>query len=336
MDEGDDDEGDYSEEEMVTELALRDWSERSGRGRSIEDLALPRIDAGSVEAQRDRALREFTERQARMERESEAARIQRQAMGLTPPSRAGTVNLTAARPMGMLNLSAKAAGMRGQGSATSSPTEEPTAEVSRKPATAKAKTKKSPKVAATARPEAGGSGARTAKKVPRKATNDTLKGPAAKSTGRATKATPGPAKTTSRAAKAAPRAPQAAPGPANSTAVAPRAPGKAAKIAGKTDAGKTDAGKAAKTTAKPVAKPGAKVAKAVAKAPKAAGKAVGKAAKASRGREGGEGPQGRTGAGPGPGRKVSAAKVTPAKKKKAAAAAPAKVSPTPRKGSGRR
>lgn len=133
----DEEEGDYSEEEMVTELALRDWSERSGRGRSIEDLALPRLDAKAVEAQRDRALREFTERQARMERESEAHRIQRQALGLTPPSRAGTVNLTAARPMGMLNLSAQAAGMRGQGASPSAVPAEPSPKARAKPAAPK-------------------------------------------------------------------------------------------------------------------------------------------------------------------------------------------------------
>jgi len=57
------------EEEAVTGLALQDWATWRGQADRMEDFALPRLDATSIEAQRDKALREVLERQERLQRE---------------------------------------------------------------------------------------------------------------------------------------------------------------------------------------------------------------------------------------------------------------------------
>lgn len=70
-DEDDEDEANFVENEgaAVTDLAVRQWAERRGAKAKPEDFVRDPGFATSAEAARDRALREFFDRQARMARE---------------------------------------------------------------------------------------------------------------------------------------------------------------------------------------------------------------------------------------------------------------------------
>lgn len=104
------------EEELVTELALRDWAESRGRAGRIEDYARPRLDPTSVEAQRDRALSEILERQQRLQREYRERVAHLQSVddgGDEPPAAVGAHQMNVLRrgkPPGMMNMAAAQTG----------------------------------------------------------------------------------------------------------------------------------------------------------------------------------------------------------------------------------
>lgn len=56
------------EEEALTELALEQMAGRPGLAGNPEEHVIRRIDPASAEAMRDRAMREFMERKAELER----------------------------------------------------------------------------------------------------------------------------------------------------------------------------------------------------------------------------------------------------------------------------
>lgn len=118
----------FNEEEAVTELALRDWAAQSGGKRRLEDLALPRLDPASLNAQRDRALQQILDRQSRINKETEDFRKAMAAAGRElPVTPAAGINLTAARPMGIINLASRASGRARPLDPIDPPAEEPRA-----------------------------------------------------------------------------------------------------------------------------------------------------------------------------------------------------------------